>query len=139
MSSRAVADTSPLVAIVRTREKAHKKCAATLKTLRAPLLTCWPVLTEAAWLLRDEPGGIKAIGGMIESGLVQLVELDETALAWIIAFMDRYASAGAQMADAALMYIAEREGIDTVFTLDRRDFSVYRTTDGRALTILPKP
>jgi predicted nucleic acid-binding protein len=137
--SRAVADTSPLVAIVRTRERAHKKCAATLKTLRAPLLTCWPVLTEAAWLLRDEPGGIKAIGGMIESGLVKLVELDETALAWIIAFMDRYASAGAQMADAALMYLAEREGIDTVFTLDRRDFSVYRTTDGRALTILPKP
>ncbi len=52
--------------------------------------------------------------------------------------MDRYASLGAQLADAALMYIAEREGINTVFTLDRRDFSVYRTTDGRALSILPQ-
>jgi predicted nucleic acid-binding protein len=107
--------------------------------LRAPLLTCWPVLTEAAWLLRKEPGGIKAVGGLIESGLVKLAELDETALAWIIAFMDRYSSAEAQMADAALMYIAEQEGIDTVFSLDRRDFSIYRTTDGRALTILPEP
>ncbi len=125
------------MAIVRTREKAHKPCAAALKTLRAPLLTCWPVLTEAAWLLRDEPGGIKAIGGLIESGVVKLVELDETALAWIIAFMERYASTGAQMADAALMYLAEREGIDTVFTLDRRDFSIYRTTDGRTLDIVP--
>ena len=82
---------------------------------------------------------MKAIGGLIESGLVKLAELDETALAWIIAFMERYASAKAQMADAALMYIAEREGIDTVFTLDRRDFSIYRTTDGRALAILPEP
>jgi len=27
--------------------------------------------------------------------------------------------------------------IDTVFTLDRRDFSVYRRTDGRALDIVP--
>ena len=138
VASRAVVDTGPLVAMVRTREKAHGQCAATLKTLRAPLLTCWPVLTEAAWLLRAEPGGMKVMGRLIESGLFKLAELDDTALAWIIDFMERYASAGAQMADAALMYLAEREGIDTVFTLDRRDFSVYRTTDGRALTILPE-
>jgi len=95
-------------------------------------------LTEAAWLLRNETAGFKAVGGLIESGLVKLVELDETALAWIIAFLDRYASARAQMADAALMYIAEREGTDTVFTLDRRDFSIYRTTDDRALVIVPE-
>jgi len=35
------------------------------------------------------------------------------------------------------MFIAEREGIDTVFTLDKRDFSVYRASDGRALSIVP--
>jgi len=138
VAKRAVADTGALIATVRKREKAHKKCIAALTVLRPPLLTCWPVLTEAAWLLRDEPGGIKAIGGLVQSGSVRLVELDEAALHWIIAFLERYASVGAQMADAALMYIAEREGIDTVFTLDRRDFSVYRTTDGRALEIVPE-
>ena len=139
MSSRAVADTGPLVAIVRAREKAHKRCAAALKTLRTPLLTCWPVLTEAAWLLRDEPGGYKALGGLIESGLVELAELDATTLAWVIAFMNRYASTKAQMADAALMCLAEQEGIDKVFTLDRRDFTIDRTTDGHALAIIPEP
>jgi uncharacterized protein len=138
VARRAVADTDGLVATVRKREKAHKKCVAALKLLRPPLLTCWPVLTEVAWLLRDEPGGIRAIGGLVQSGSVRLVELDESALHWMIAFLDRYASVGAQMADAALMYVAEREGIDTVFTLDRRDFSVYRTTDGRALEIVPE-
>jgi predicted nucleic acid-binding protein len=132
-----VVDTGPLVAIVRSREKAHKKCIAALKTLRTPLLTCWPVLTEAAWLLRKEAGGMKAIGDLIDSGLVKLAPLDDAALAWMIAFMDCYASANAQMADATLMYIAEQEGIDTVFTLDRRDFSIYRTTDGKALHIVP--
>lgn len=138
MVERAVADTGPLVAIVRKREKAHRKCVAALKMLRPPLLTCWPVLTEAGWLLRDEPGGIKALGGLVQSGSVKLVELDEAALHWMIGFLDRYASVGAQMADAAVMYIAKREGIDTVFTLDRRDFSVYRTTAGHALNIMPK-
>jgi predicted nucleic acid-binding protein len=134
-----VADTGPLMAIVRKREKAHKKSAAALKVIRPPLLTCWPVLTEAAWLLRNEPGGIRALGEMLDSGLVQIADLDQKAVPWIIAFLERYATAEAQLADAALMYLAEREGIDTVFTLDRRDFSIYRTTDGRALTIIPEP
>ncbi|WP_406693826.1 twitching motility protein PilT [Singulisphaera sp. Ch08] len=138
MSIRAVADTGPLVASIRNREKAHKRCVAALKELRAPLLTCGPVLTEAAWLLRDEPGGLNALGGLVQCGAVKLVEVDETALHWIIAFVERYASVCAQMADAALMYIAERERIDTVFTLDRRDFSVYGTSDGRALNIVPE-
>jgi uncharacterized protein len=133
-----VADTGPLVATVRKREEAHETCVATLKQLRTPLLTCWPVLTEASWLLRNEPEGMKVLGELIRSGSLRLVELDEGALHWIISFLERYASAGAQMADAALMYIAEREEIDTVFTLDRRDFSVYRTTDGQALKIVPE-
>jgi uncharacterized protein len=137
VAERAVADTGPLVAIIRKREKAHKKCVAALKELRSPLLTCWPVLTEAAWLLRDEPGGLKALGGLVQSKAVRLVELDDTALHWIIAFLERYASLGAQMADAAVMYIAEQQGIGTVFTLDYRDFSVYRTTGGHALDIVP--
>jgi uncharacterized protein len=101
-------------------------------------VTCWPVLTEAAWLLRGEPGGMKALGGLVESGAVRLIELDDSASHWIIAFVDRYCSVGAQVADAAVMYIAEKERIEKVFTLDRRDFSIYRTSDGRALEIVPK-
>ena len=137
VSERTVVDTGPLVAIVRTREAAHGRCVAALGSLRAPLLTCWPVLTEVAWLLRAEPGGMRVIGELVRGGAVEIVELDEIALAWIVAYLDRYTSLGAQLADAALMYIAERRGIGTVFTLDRRDFSVYRTTDGRALDIVP--
>jgi hypothetical protein len=46
---------------------------------------------------------------------------------------------GAHLADGALVYLAHREGIDTVFTLDRRDFSVYRLGDGRSLRVVPRP
>jgi hypothetical protein len=36
-----------------------------------------------------------------------------------------------------LVYLAEREKIDTVFTLDTRGFSVYRLSGNRALRLLP--
>jgi hypothetical protein len=36
------------------------------------------------------------------------------------------------------MYLAERLNIDSVFTLDRRDFSIYRTSAGKALQIVPE-
>ena len=134
---RVIVDTSALVALVRDWESANVACLATLTELRVPLLTCWPVLTEAAWLLRKDVGGIAAIATLLDDGFIELVELDDEALHWIIGFMERYRSIRAQLADAALMWLAEREGIDTIFTLDRRDFSVYRTTDGRALRIVP--
>lgn len=137
MTDRAVVDTGPLVAIVREKEEAHARCVAALRGLRTPLITCWPVLTEAAWLLRNEQRGLRAVNGLVESGAVRVVELDDRALAWMVDFVERYASVGAQLADAALMLIAEREGIETVFTLDRRDFSVYRTGAGKALSIVP--
>lgn len=137
MSNRAVVDTGPLVVIVRGQEQTHARCVAALKTPRTPPLTCWPVITEAAWLLRREPGAMKAISGLVSSSAVRLVELDAGALSRAVSFMDRYATLGAQLADAALMFIAEREDIETVFTLDRRDFSVYRTGAGRALTVVP--
>jgi predicted nucleic acid-binding protein len=41
------------------------------------------------------------------------------------------------LADSALAYLAECEGIDKVFTLDRRDFPVYRLAGGRSLALIP--
>ncbi|MDZ7621767.1 MAG: twitching motility protein PilT [Candidatus Competibacteraceae bacterium] len=105
---------------------------------RPPLLTCWPVLTEAAWLLRKEPLAIQRLFQGLETGLLKLMALDETAAPWIATFLHRYRDLGAQLADACLMYLAEHEKIETVFTLDRRDFSVYRLSDKRPLNILPE-
>jgi predicted nucleic acid-binding protein len=51
--------------------------------------------------------------------------------------MKRYEDIRPQLADAALVYLADREGIDTIFTLDRRDFSVYRSARKRTFRILP--
>jgi predicted nucleic acid-binding protein len=55
----------------------------------------------------------------------------------ISAIMKKYRDIRIRLADAALVHLGARDGLDTVFTLDRRDFSVYRLPRGRAFRILP--
>ena len=42
-----------LVASVDADDQFHKKCVAALKGLREPLVTVWPPVTEAMYLLAD--------------------------------------------------------------------------------------
>jgi predicted nucleic acid-binding protein len=134
---RVLVDTGPLVAFVSTTDAYHRRCAETLAALDPPLLTCWPVLTEAAWLLRQEPVALAKLFEGFDIGLLALLELDPAALPWIAAFLRRYVSARIQLADAALAYLAEREGVHTLFTLDRRDFSIIRLKRNRVLRLIP--
>jgi predicted nucleic acid-binding protein len=134
---RVLVDTGPLVSILSKKDKHHERCVAETKLLPAPLLTCWPVMTEAAWLLRQDSLAIQGLFRLFETGMCQLLDLDGPAIPWIAAFLQRYESIEAQLADAALMYLAEREGIRKIFTLDRRDFTVYRIKKGRRCEIVP--
>lgn len=132
-------DTGPMVAIVSRQDAHHERCVEALAGLRAPLLTCWPVVTEALWLVRQEPAAVRGIFRGFAEDLWALAPIDPEALPWLDAFLDRYQKLGSQLADACLVYLAEHEGTDTVFTLDRRDFSVYRYGKDRRLKIIPAP
>jgi predicted nucleic acid-binding protein len=135
--ARVLLDTGPLVAILNAADDRHKDCVDQLDRLKPPLLTCWPVLVEAAWLLRDSPSALQNLLLSFNTGLLKLVPLDDSAMPWIAAFLRRYRKLDPQIADAALIHIAERDGLDTIFTLDRRDFSIYRMSGGRSLGIIP--
>lgn len=137
MSTRVLADTGPLVATFSRRDEHHEICVEQLRSLSPPLLTCWPVITEAVWLLRRQPLAVERLLESFGTGLLRLLVLDESAVSWIARFLQRYRQIGAQVADAALVYLAEREGIQTILTLDRRDFSVYRLAGNRSLRLVP--
>jgi predicted nucleic acid-binding protein len=123
---RILLDTGPLVALLVAKDIHHHLCVDTLAALSPPLLTCWPVLTEAAWLLRKQHRPLDLIAEAQAAGMFDVLSLDSGSLRDIAAIMRRYEEAGIQLADAALAYLAERENIRTVFTLDRRDFSIIR-------------
>ena len=134
---RILLDTGPLVALLAKSDAHHQLCVETLATLPPPLLTCWPVLTEAAWILRKQSRPLDRIAEAHAAGMFGLLPLEGDSLGDIAAIMRRYEDSGIQFADAALAHLAERENIRTIFTLDRRDFSIIRLKRNRALRLIP--
>ncbi len=65
--------------------------------------------------------------GAFDDGVFEMAELGPRAIEPIAKILARYEDLRPQLADASLLYLAERENIGTIFMLDRRDFSVYRT------------
>jgi uncharacterized protein len=137
-SNRVLIDTGPLVAIFKADDPYHQTCMASLAEMSQPLYTCWPVVTEAAWLMRSSPRAVQRLLGSANGDLLELLPLTGAEATMLVPIMKRYESIRAQLADVALVYLAERESIETIFTLDRRDFSIYRTSRKRAFRILPQ-
>ncbi|MGD1214003.1 MAG: PIN domain-containing protein [Terriglobales bacterium] len=134
---RVLVDTGPLVAIMSRADQHHKICVETLYDLPGPLFSCWPVITEAAWLLRNHAGAVQHLLGSISEGFLELLPIQSAEAAEIGKLMEKYRNIRPQLADAALIYLAERDGFDVIFTLDRRDFSVYHAGRKSAFRIIP--
>jgi uncharacterized protein len=130
-------DTGPLVALLNATDSQHRVCVDTFAALAPPLFTCWPVLTETAWILRKQPRPLDRIAAAHAAGMFEILPLENGCLAEIATIMRRYEDIGLQLADAALAYLAERKNIRTVFTLDRRDFSIIRLKRNRSLRLIP--
>jgi uncharacterized protein len=130
-------DAGPLVALVDADDQYHKKCVDCLKSLREPLVTVWPPLVEAVYLLGELPRAREALWEMLARAAVQLLTLDLVDIPRIRELMIKYADRPMELADAALVRVAEREGIRTIFTVDRNDFAVYRLHGRTALAIVP--
>jgi uncharacterized protein len=134
---RVLVDTGPLVAIMSHADQHHKTCLEALHELPGPLFSCWPVITEAAWLLRRHPGVVRQLLDSISAGFLELLPVQSAEAVEIGKVIEKYRNIRPQLADAALVYLAERDGFDVIFTLDRRDFSVYQAGRKRAFRIIP--
>ena len=129
-------DTGPLVAILDRDDPHHERCATALQQVRSPLITVWPVITEAMYLLAFSRPAQDSLLEMIQRGVVLVVPLSDQDVPRIRALMEKYKDVPMDFADAALVRIAEQKGALDVFTLDK-DFVVYRAARGRHFTLIP--
>ena len=130
-------DAGPLVAILHRDDRRHRECVQALRALRPPLGTTWPVVTEAMYLLGFSTEAQDELWSLIESGRLHLLGLDASDAPRLRALMRKYRDLPMDLADASLVTVAERDGVNKVFTLDNRDFGVYRPAKLGRFFIIP--
>jgi len=123
-------DTGPLVAVFDPLDPNHARCVHVLRTIREPLSTTVPVLTEAFYMLRPESIGSDGLREMIERGGVAVWFFQAGSLSRAFELMAQYQDHPMDFADASLVVAAEQLGVRRIFTIDRNDFATYRVRRG---------
>jgi len=130
-------DAGPLVALVDAQDQYHEKCVRALGNLREPVATLWPNVTEAMYHVLGILPAQDALIELLQTGALKLLPLGSADLPRIRELMRQYRDLPMDFADAALIRVAERDGIKAFFTLDRRDFSVYRLNGRTRPELIP--
>ena len=132
-------DTGPLVALIDRNDPYHPRSVAALRTLPAvPLLTTWPCLVEAMYLLW-RVGGLPAqeeLWSYLADGLVILHTPEAKEWERMQVLMRQYHDAPMDLADASLVVVAEQQNLRRIFTLDSH-FQAYRIHGTSPFEVVP--
>jgi predicted nucleic acid-binding protein len=131
----ALLDTGPLVTFLASGLNHHAWTVEQWKRLRPPLLTCEPVLTEAAFLLNREGRDADAAFALLERRVIRVALAIEAEQAHLRALMRRYRNRPMSLADACLVRLSEIHATSRVFTLDS-DFRIYRRYGNKVIPVL---
>ena len=139
MPPPALIDTGALLALVDRGDEWHAPCVVAYNRCRLPLLTTEAVLKDVFHLTRGDRREISAVWILLRSGAVQMAPISHQELPQIQSLMDDYADRPMDFADATLVYLAARETLSMILTVDRGDFETYRLPGRKKFTILPAP
>jgi uncharacterized protein len=138
MKQAVLVDTGPLVALINQREQHHAWAHEQFLLIAPPAFTCEPVITEAAYLLRDFPKGVDSLMQLFERGYLTIPFHLADELPAVSHLLKKYASIRMSLADACLVRMAEQHTTSPILTLDT-DFRIYRKS-GRTVipTLMPR-
>ena len=137
MTANALIDTGAILALLDRTDRWHGVCVEAFEQLRLPLATSEAVLTELFHLVGDSRREMEAAWRLIRSGAVVLAAIEDSELPQIHALMSRYADCPMDFADATLVYLAKREALSSIFTVDHADFNTYRIEGRRRFRVIP--
>lgn len=132
---KAIADTGFLVAFANARDLYHPWALNVAEQVSEPLLTCEPVLAEAAFHLRD----VGLILEMISDALIQLSFDCNDHLPQLAVLARRYKDRQPDLADLCLIRMSELYPEHSIVTIDHADFRVYRRNKREVIPLLTPP
>jgi uncharacterized protein len=128
-----LADSGPLGALFNRRDKFHARAVEFFRSHGSALRchTTWEVVSEVMYFLDFSAA---AQGDFLEwlheghtRGLMRIAALDPADLPGLAALVKKYADRPMDLADASLVWLANKTNITDVITIDRADFAIYRT------------
>jgi len=137
VAASALVDTGAILALLDRSDRWHTACVGAFRQLRLPLLTSEAVLTELFHLVGDARSEIEAAWKFVRSGALVLGAIEDGELSNLRTLMSRYWDRPMDFADATLVYLAKRESLSIILTVDHADFATYRIGGKRQFRVLP--
>lgn len=134
---KTIIDSGPLIALFDRSDKYHLKVLNFLKSFEGELITSWSVITEVSHMLDFNLQVQIDFLKWCEIGGVTIYEISQNDISKIRTMMEKYIDIPMDLADATLMYIANKEEIKNIVSIDS-DFDIYRTLKKQSLYNLLK-
>jgi predicted nucleic acid-binding protein len=136
-AANALIDTGAILALLDRTDRWHNVCVDAFRQLRLPLLTSEAVLTEVFHLAGDSRHEMEAAWKFVRSGALTLGIVEHAELTHVHGLMSHYWDRPMDFADATLVYLARRESLSVILTVDQADFATYRIEGKRQFRVFP--
>lgn len=130
-------DSGAILALLDNSDKWHEACSKALPALPLPFLTSEAVLTELFHFVIKHRLDTGPVWKFLSTGVVELATIEHVELPHLQRLMTKYSDRPMDFADATLVYLAGRESIDAIFTVDWPDFSIYRIGGKHSFRVFP--
>jgi predicted nucleic acid-binding protein len=129
---KTIIDSGPLIALFDRSDKYHIKVLDFIKSYKGKLITSWAVITEVSHMLDFNLQVQIDFLKWCEAGGIEVYDISQTEISNIRIMMEKYIDVPMDLADATLMYIANKENIKNILSIDS-DFDIYRTLKKQSL------
>jgi predicted nucleic acid-binding protein len=134
---KTIIDSGPLIALFDGSDKYHNDVLNFMKEYKGKLITSWAVITEVSHMLDFNLQVQIDFLKWCEVGGIEVYNITQDEISNIRVMMEKYIDIPMDLADATLMYIANKENIKNIVSIDS-DFDIYRTLKKQSLNNLLK-